>query len=159
MKKLLFIVLAVAMVGCKKGDLAATTDLAAVKVQIVGSWTGLKSQTNYTDLSGKAQVFLSPYIYSYIINANGTAKKNSRILATGQTATTFSCPYTITSVNGKNYITFLVSPDDTSDIYEIVTITPTSLILKIAYSAQSSNIVPGTNATGTNATYNEELYK
>ena len=153
--------------ACKK---SSPNDVApnVISSQMVGTWLQVKNVTTYTDLSGNNQVVnnnvtdgtVNGYI-NYIINANGTARKtytDSRTGLVGQTYIT-AVPYTIISSNGKNYIDFAVSPGDISDTYQIVSVTDHSLVLNISYGKQPGNVVPGTNAIGTNAVLDEEYTK
>jgi hypothetical protein len=153
--------------ACKKSSPNDVTP-NVISSQIVGTWLQVKNITTYTDLSGNIQVVnnnvtngtLNGYI-NYIINADGTARKtytDSRTGFVGQTYIT-AVPYSIISSNGKNYIDFAVSPGDISDTYQIVSVTDHSLVLNINYGKQPGNVVPGTNAIGTNGVLDEEYTK
>jgi hypothetical protein len=160
MKKSILIALLtfMAITACKKSSSSDLTN--SISSQIVGTWKGTKNVTTYTDVSGKAQVIDNKYIYTYNIFSNGTASKtvsdgNGGVLQVYIRAV----PYTITSANGKNYINFAVSPDDTSDKYQIISLTDHSLVLNINYGTQTGNVIPGTYAIGTNGVLDEEYTK
>ncbi len=155
MKKIILIALIALSIGCKKSNDNNPVD-NSIKSNIVGTWVGTKNATTYTDLSGKAQVYNSEYMYVYIITDKTAAKMYG-------TANIYIDParYTITSANGKNYINFYDNPGVPTefDTYQIVSVTAHSLVLNIIYGKQQGDIIPGTNAIGTDAVLDEEYTK
>lgn len=153
--------------ACKKSS-SNNVISNSITSQIVGTWLQVKNVTTYTDLSGNNQVVNNDITdgtvnghTNYVINADGTARKtftNGTIGVVDQTYIT-AVPYSIISSNGKNYIDFAVYPSDISDTYQIMTLTAHSLVLNIDYGKQPGNVVPGTNAIGTNAVLDEEYTK
>lgn len=165
MKKfLLACLLATTIAGCSKKSSSNPTP-NNISTQIVGTWLQVKNVTTYTDLSGVSHISNNNVTdgtvnghTNYVINADGTARKTYTDNYSGQTFQTYitAVPYSIFSKNGKSFIDFAVSPGDISDTYQIVTLTDHSLILNINYGNEPSNIIPGTNLTGTNAVLDEE---
>jgi hypothetical protein len=160
MKKTLVLLLLAAsfITACKKSS-SNNVSPNSISSQIVGTWVGTKNVTTYTDLSGKAQAIDNGYIYTYNIYGNGTASKtvsdgNGGVLQVYIRAV----PYTVTTVNGKNYINFDVTAGEV-DTYQIVSVTDHSLVLNINYGTQPGNVVPGTYAIGTNGVLDEEYTK
>lgn len=161
MKKLLIICLAIAMVGCKKdnGGISATTNNIDVSL-LYGTWKHEKNMTTYTDLNGKQQVVDYGVKYTYIINSNGMANKTTLDFM-GRTLQTYitAVPYKIINKDNKTYIAFLVSPDDISDTYEIITLTNNSLVLHINQGNFTEYKNGKSNVIGSNTILDEEYYK